>query len=73
LKKQAVLTDINKIRQALLSFNEETLFGKIRFDSTGKVVGKGMPVIQILKGTQRTVYPDNVAETKPVYPKPAWR
>jgi len=73
IEKAGSFTDINKIRQALLSFNEETLFGKIRFDSTGKVVGKGMPVIQILKGTQRTVYPDNVAETKPVYPKPAWR
>lgn len=73
IEKAGTFTDINRIRQALLSFNEETLFGKIRFDRTGKVVGKGMPVIQILKGKQRTVYPENVAETKPVYPKPAWK
>ncbi|ACI21571.1 MULTISPECIES: amino acid ABC transporter substrate-binding protein [Thermodesulfovibrio] len=73
IEKAGTFTDINRIRESLLSFNEETLFGKIRFDSSGKVVGKGMPVIQILKGTQKTVYPENVAETKPVYPKPAWR
>lgn len=73
IERAGTFTDINRIREALLSFNEETLFGKIRFDHSGKVVGKGMPVIQILKGTQKTVYPENVAETKPVYPKPAWR
>lgn len=73
IEKAGTFTDIDKIRQALLNFNEETLFGKIRFDSTGKVVGKGMPVIQILNGTQKTVYPENVAKTKPIYPKPAWK
>ncbi|MGB9822234.1 MULTISPECIES: amino acid ABC transporter substrate-binding protein [Thermodesulfovibrio] len=73
IEKAGTFTDINKIRHALASFNEETLFGKIRFDATGKVVGKGMPVIQILRGQQKTVYPEAAAEAKPVYPKPAWR
>lgn len=73
IEKAGTFTDINKIRQALASFNEETLFGKIRFDATGKVVGKGMPVIQIQRGQQKTVYPESAAEAQPIYPKPAWR
>lgn len=73
IEKAGTFTDIAKIREALSNFNEETLFGKIKFDNTGKVVGKGMAVIQILKGTQVTVYPESVAEGKMVYPKPAWK
>jgi len=73
IEKAGTFTDIAKIREALSNFNEETLFGKIKFDNTGKVVGKGMAVIQILNGTQVTVYPESVAEGKMVYPKPAWK
>lgn len=73
IEKAGTFTDIGKIREALVNFNEETLFGRIRFDSTGKVVGKGMAVIQILDGKHVTVYPEAVAEGKMVYPKPAWK
>ncbi len=73
IEKAGTKDDINKVRDALLAFNEETLYGKIKFDKTGKVVGKGMPVIQIQKGAQKTIYPENVAESKLVYPKPAWK
>lgn len=73
IEKAGTFTDIAKIREALASYNEETLFGKIKFGSTGKVIGKGMAVIQILQGTQKTVYPEGVAESKISYPKPAWK
>lgn len=73
LEKAGTFTDMDKIRNELSHYNEETLYGKIRFDATGKVVGKGMAVIQILHGAQKTVFPENVAETKAVYPKPAWK
>ncbi len=73
IEKAGTKDDLNKIRGALSHFNEETLYGKIKFDSTGKVIGKGMPVIQIQQGVQKTVYPEDVAEAKVVYPKPQWK
>lgn len=73
IEKAGTKDDIDKIREALYNFNEETLYGRIKFDKTGKVIGKGMPVIQIQKGTQKTVYPEDVAELKVVYPKPQWK
>lgn len=73
IEKAGTKDDISKIREALSGFNEETIYGKIKFDKTGKVIGKGMPVIQIQKGTQRTVFPEGVAESKAVYPKPQWK
>ncbi|MCI0469377.1 MAG: amino acid ABC transporter substrate-binding protein [Nitrospirae bacterium] len=73
LVKAGTKDDLNKIREALSGFNEETIYGKIKFDKTGKVIGKGMAVIQIQKGAQRTVYPANVAEAQAVYPKPEWK
>lgn len=73
IEKAGTATDLTKIRAALSSYNEETLYGKIKFDQTGKVIGKGMAVIQILNGAQKTVYPEAVSEAKAVYPKPAWK
>ncbi len=73
IEKAGTFTDIGKIREALANYDEETLFGKIRFDQTGKVISKSMAVIQILKGTQVTVYPEAVSESKMVYPKPEWK
>ncbi len=73
IEKAGTKDDLGKIRAALAGYNEETLYGKISFDSTGKVVGKGMAVIQIQNGAQKTVYPEAVAESKAVYPKPAWK
>jgi len=73
IEKAGTKDDLAKIRAALSSYDEETLYGRIKFDATGKVVGKGMAVIQIQKGAQKTVYPEAVAESKAVYPKPAWK
>ncbi|MCL4456021.1 MAG: amino acid ABC transporter substrate-binding protein [Nitrospirae bacterium] len=73
IEKAGTKDDISKIREALSGFNEEIIYGKIKFDKTGKVIGKGMPVIQIQKGAQRTVFPEGVAESKAVYPKPQWK
>jgi len=73
IEKAGTFTDIQKIREALANFNEETLFGKIRFDSTGKVIQKGMAIIQIINGKHVTVYPESAAEGKLIYPKPEWK
>ncbi len=62
--------DVEKVREALLSIKEETFYGIIGFDETGRIVTKPMAVIQIQKGKPVTVYPFKEAE--PVYPKPEW-
>ncbi|EDP75121.1 amino acid ABC transporter substrate-binding protein [Hydrogenivirga sp. 128-5-R1-1] len=63
--------DIDRVREALLSMKEETFYGIIGFDETGKINTKPMAVIQIQGGKPLTVYPFQEAE--PVYPKPAWK
>ncbi|RLJ71244.1 amino acid/amide ABC transporter substrate-binding protein (HAAT family) [Hydrogenivirga caldilitoris] len=62
--------EVDKVRSALLSMREETFYGVIGFDETGKIVTKPMAVIQIQNGKPVTVYP--FQEAKPVYPKPEW-
>ncbi len=63
--------DVEKVREALLNLKEETFYGVIGFDETGKIVTKPMAVIQIQGGKPVTVYPFKEAE--PVYPKPKWK
>ncbi|NPA41444.1 MAG: amino acid ABC transporter substrate-binding protein [Aquificae bacterium] len=63
--------DVEKVREALLNLKEETFYGVIGFDETGKIVTKPMAVIQIQGGRPVTVYPFKEAE--PVYPKPKWK
>ncbi len=63
--------EIDKVREALLTMKEETFYGVIGFDKTGKIVTKPMAVIQIQGGKPVTVYP--FKEAQPVYPKPKWK
>ena len=63
--------EVEKVRKALLSMKEETFYGVIGFDETGKIVTKRMAVIQVQGGKPVTVYP--FQEAKPVYPKPEWK
>ncbi len=62
--------DVEKVREELLKMKEETFYGVIGFDKTGKIVTKRMAVVQIQGGKPLTVFPFKEAE--PVYPKPAW-
>ena len=62
--------EVDKVRKALLEMKEETFYGIIGFDETGKIVTKPMAVIQIQNGKPVTVYP--FKEKEPVYPKPRW-
>ncbi|WP_457600475.1 ABC transporter substrate-binding protein, partial [Hydrogenivirga sp.] len=63
--------EVDEVRKALLSMKEETFYGVIGFDKTGKIVTKPMAVIQIQGGKPLTVYPFQEAE--PIYPKPKWK
>jgi len=45
----------------------------VKFDSTGQnILGQGIIVQMMTDGKYHTVYPENVATTKPIYPMPTW-
>lgn len=71
LEKAGAL-DVEKVRNALATMSVNTFWGPIQFDEKGKIKGRKMPVGQILKGKFTLVYPSESAETKLVWPKPAW-
>jgi hypothetical protein len=48
--------------------NEQSFFGPITFDSTGKNVTKQMSVIQIRNGNLVTVWPKNQQEQPMAWP-----
>ena len=62
----------DKVRDALAALNVTTFFGQIKFDSRGINTFKPMVVEQIQDGKHHTVWPNNVADTKPQYPTPSW-
>ncbi len=64
--------DTEKVREALANFNQTTFWGPIKFDNTGKIVGRGMIVGQIQKGKYTPVYPEGAAVSKLVWPAPGW-
>jgi branched-chain amino acid transport system substrate-binding protein len=62
----------DKVRDALASLDVMTFFGRIKFDSRGINTFKPMVVEQIQAGKHHTVWPTDVADTRPLYPTPAW-
>ncbi len=64
--------DPTKVRDALAKLNVMTFFGQIKFDDRGINIYKPMVVEQIQKGVHYTVYPQDVANGKPLYPTPPW-
>jgi branched-chain amino acid transport system substrate-binding protein len=62
----------DKVRAALAGLDVNTFFGRIKFDSRGINTFKPMVVEQIQDGQHHTVFPADVADTKPQYPTPAW-
>ncbi len=64
--------DTEKVRDALASLDVVTFYGELKFDSRGLNVYKPMVVNQIQKGELVTVWPNGVANAKPMYPEPPW-
>jgi branched-chain amino acid transport system substrate-binding protein len=70
--EKAKSLEMDKVREALRSFNGTTFWGATKFDANGRnVTGKSV-TFQIQKGVIKTVYPKVAAETPPMYPQPAW-
>jgi branched-chain amino acid transport system substrate-binding protein len=66
--EKAGSTDADKVRDAVAGLNEDTFFGKIRFDSTGQNVYKPMSVIQIQQSKAVDVWPKASAVAPLVWP-----
>jgi branched-chain amino acid transport system substrate-binding protein len=64
--------DPQKVRDALTKTDMVTFYGPVKFDSTGKNVGKSMVLYQIQNGKYVVVAPSKWAKTKPIYPAPQW-
>ena len=66
--EKAGSTDAGKVRDAMAALDEQTFFGALKFDSTGKNVTKPMEVIQIQGGKVIGVWPKEAAEAPMRWP-----
>jgi branched-chain amino acid transport system substrate-binding protein len=64
--------DRQKVRDALAKTDLMTLYGPVRFDSTGKNVAKSMVLYQVQNDQYKIVWPTRWAEAKVIYPAPPW-
>jgi branched-chain amino acid transport system substrate-binding protein len=63
--------DTEKLRETLTKTNFETFYGKIKFDDTGKNIGKPMVLRQVQDGKYVVVAPTKYASDPVVYPRKA--
>src|SRR6266849_4222677 len=61
-----------KVRDAIAKTDMMTFFGPIKFDATGKNIAKSMVLYQIQSGKYLVVAPSKWANSKVIYPAPAW-
>ncbi len=61
-------TDPKKVRDAIAGLDEESFFGPLKFDDTGKNVTKPMSAIQIQDGKVTTIYPKDQAQAPLQWP-----
>ena len=64
--------DVDKVRDATAKLNFTSFYGKVHFDERGLNDVKPMAVEQWQNGRKVTVWPADVAETKPLWPMPSW-
>lgn len=70
--QKAGAIDTEKVRQALLNFDEQIFWGPIGWDETGQNVKGASGVIQIQDGKVTAIYPPDIQEAPPRYPMPCW-
>jgi branched-chain amino acid transport system substrate-binding protein len=66
--EKAGSTEPGKVRDAIAGLDEDSFFGPIKFDSTGKNADKPMSAIQISGGEPVTIYPSDQAKAKLKWP-----
>jgi branched-chain amino acid transport system substrate-binding protein len=65
-------TDPEKVRDEIAKLNFTSFYGQIKFDERGINVTKPMAVEQWQNGRRVTVFPNDVAEAKALWPMTAW-
>jgi branched-chain amino acid transport system substrate-binding protein len=66
--EKAGSTDPGKVRDALAGLDEQSFFGRLKFNAAGQNVTKPMSVIQIQNGMPVTVWPKESSEAALVWP-----
>ncbi len=70
--EKAKSLEMDKVREALRSYDGTTFWGKTKFDENGRnILGKSV-TFQIQKGVIKTVFPKEAAQTAAMFPQPAW-
>jgi branched-chain amino acid transport system substrate-binding protein len=70
--KRAGSLDREKIREAILKLDFNTVFGAFRVDADGLQIGHKMVTIQWQDGKRVIVWPEELAAGKPRFPTPPW-
>jgi branched-chain amino acid transport system substrate-binding protein len=61
-----------KVRDALATLDENTFYGRLKFDAQGQNTFHNVLVEQILNGQVETIYPPELATASGQYPAPTW-
>ena len=64
--------DRDKLREAILTIDRNTVFGRFKVDLNGVQIGHKMLTIQWQDGTKVIVWPETLAPDKPRFPTPPW-
>lgn len=70
--KKAGAVDTDKVREALLNWDEQIFWGPTAWDETGQNIKGASGVIQIQNGEVTAVYPKDIQQAPPKYPMPCW-
>jgi branched-chain amino acid transport system substrate-binding protein len=70
--KRAGSLDREKIRDAILKLDVNTVFGAFRVDGDGVQVAHKMVIFQWQDGKKAIVWPEELAPAKPRFPTPPW-
>ena len=69
--EKAGTLDARKVRDALAALDAETLYGRVKFESTGQIALPQV-VVQVQNGTIVPIYAGGTFTGKPLYPTPKW-
>jgi len=70
--EKASSLDGEKVRDALVSVDATTFYGRIKFDAQGRDTYNPMVAFQIQDGRMVTVWPEDLATGSAIYPTPPW-
>jgi branched-chain amino acid transport system substrate-binding protein len=70
--KRANGLDADHVREQLLKLETRTIFGDYKVDADGFQTAHKMVTFQWQKEKKATVWPDDLAKAKPLFPTPPW-